>query len=282
MLASQIPTKFPIPFGNNAAAGTIRTIPQASQTASSPGQASLYDGFPVATGQPLASGGIPPAMQDFNGLFNQITAWNRWQNAGATVSFDPAFSAAVGGYPAGAILASTAAGNLWLNTTDNNTTNPDGSSPSGWLPIVTGVISVPATTSTAAFALSGTQTITNNLTTQLNLGGASPTFGTFASGMLTLTKSGIYTINLTATSQISPSAQTSHATIFWIYINGQQASQQTAVNWTSVTQQVGLSNTYTSYMPVGTQISFYTYLGNSGTTDACQVNSASATITKMV
>jgi len=136
MLATQIPTKFPIPFGNSAAAGTIRQVPTADQTSVSPGAASLTTGFPVATGQPLASGGVPPAMQDFNGLFNQITAWIRWQNAGATVSYDAAFSTAVGGYPAGAILASTTAGVLWLSTADNNLTNPDGPNPQSWVKII--------------------------------------------------------------------------------------------------------------------------------------------------
>lgn len=137
MQSNQIPTKFPIPFGNNAAAGTIRSVPQASQSAITPGAASLYDGFPTITGQPLASGGVPPSLQDFNGLLNQITAWNRWQNAGGMVSYDQNFSNAVGGYPAGALLASATSGLLWLNLSDNNTTNPDGSSPIGWVGIIT-------------------------------------------------------------------------------------------------------------------------------------------------
>lgn len=136
MQSNQIPTKFQIPFGKNAAAGTIRTIPVADQTATSPGAASLTTGFPPATGQPLASGGIPPSMQDFNGLLNQDTAWAWWQSAGGTVQFDQAFCNAVGGYPSGAILASTTAGILWLNTVDNNTTNPDSSSSQNWVKVI--------------------------------------------------------------------------------------------------------------------------------------------------
>lgn len=146
MLASQIPTKFPIPFGKNAAPGTIRPIPQASQTATSPGQASLTDGFPVATGQPLAAGGVPPAMQDFNGLLNQITAWNQWQATGAAVAFDLAFSNAIGGYPQGAIVASTTVTKLWLNTVDNNSTDPDSSGASGWVPVATTSAGIPSNT----------------------------------------------------------------------------------------------------------------------------------------
>lgn len=147
MLASQIPTKFPIPFGNSAAAGTIRAVPQASQTAIDIGQASLVDGFPIATGTPLASGGKPPSMQDFNGLFNQITAWNRWQNAGGMVPFDQTFCTAIGGYPAGALLLSTVTvGRLWISTVDNNTTNPDAGATTAWLAIMLASdVIVPAT-----------------------------------------------------------------------------------------------------------------------------------------
>ena len=136
MQSTQIPTKFPIPFGNNAAAGTIRSVPQASQASITPGAASLYDGFPVVTGQPLASGGIPPSMQDFNGLFNQISAWCRWQAASGLAPYDATFSTAIGGYPAGAtILSATTAGRVWVSTADNNTTNPDASG-ANWLPLM--------------------------------------------------------------------------------------------------------------------------------------------------
>ncbi|WP_163006077.1 hypothetical protein [Methylobacterium brachiatum] len=137
MKFTDIPTKFPIPFGNNAASGTIRMVPQASQTATDIGQASLTDGFPVATGQPIAGGGKPPSMQDFNGILYQITAWSRWQNAGGLVPYDQSFSNSVGGYPSGAILASATVGLIWLNLVDNNTTNPDGASPRGWVGIIT-------------------------------------------------------------------------------------------------------------------------------------------------
>lgn len=137
MLASQIPTKFPIPFGNNADPGLIRSVPTADQSSVTPGAASLTKGFPTINGQPLAGGGIPPSIQDFNGLFNQITAWNRWQNAGGMVAFDAAFSTAIGGYPNGAVLKSTTPGMLWLSIVDNNLTDPDSGSAAGWVGIAT-------------------------------------------------------------------------------------------------------------------------------------------------
>ena len=60
MLASAIPIKFPIPFGNSAGGGYIRPIPQASQIGIANGAASLTDGFPPLNFLPLGSGGVPP------------------------------------------------------------------------------------------------------------------------------------------------------------------------------------------------------------------------------
>jgi hypothetical protein len=132
MLLSNLPAKFPVPFANAAGASYIRPIPVPTQAGITPGAASLADGFPQICFIPTTSNGIPPAGQDLNGILNQITAWNRWQNAGGTVPYDATFSAAIGGYPYGAIVQSTANGKLWLNVVDGNTTNPDAGG-SGWL-----------------------------------------------------------------------------------------------------------------------------------------------------
>lgn len=133
MQASQIPAKFTAVWGNAAGNGYIRTIPASSQINVTPGAASLADGFPPLCFTPVGSGGIPPAGQDFNGILNQITAWSRWQAAGALPQFDLAFAQAIGGYPMGAVLASSTSGKIWLCTADNNQSNPDGSSPTGWI-----------------------------------------------------------------------------------------------------------------------------------------------------
>lgn len=131
MQASQIPTKFPIPFANGAGGAFIRPIPQASQIGVQAGAASLTDGFPPVTFTPIAAGGTPPFGQDFNGLLNQITAWSQWQNAGGLVPYDAVFSAAIGGYPQGAMLAGAAPGVVWLSVVDNNVTDPD-TGGAGW------------------------------------------------------------------------------------------------------------------------------------------------------
>lgn len=132
MQSSDIPSKFLIPFANSAGAGYIRTIPLASQIGVTDGAASLTDGFPPLNFLAVGAGGVPPFGQDFNGLLKQITQWSRWQGAGGLVTWDSALSTAIGGYPKGALVASTTAGHVWLCTVENNTTNPDAGG-AGWV-----------------------------------------------------------------------------------------------------------------------------------------------------
>lgn len=134
MQAADIPDKFNIPFANAAGGGFIRPIPEASQIGITTGAASLTDGFPPVNFLPIGAGGTPPAGQDFNGIIKQITEWSRWQNAGATVVYDAVFSAAVGGYPKGAILRAAAAAYFWQSTVDDNLTDPDAGG-AGWVVI---------------------------------------------------------------------------------------------------------------------------------------------------
>ncbi|NPT59117.1 hypothetical protein [Paraburkholderia elongata] len=134
MQASNIPSKVPLPFANS---GTKNTIPTASQIGITPGAASLTDGFPPLTFTPLASGGVPPAGADFNGVLNLITAIQQWQSAGGNFKWDSAFSTSVGGYPKGAVLVNSTNDGMWLCLADNNATNPDATdgSAANWAPI---------------------------------------------------------------------------------------------------------------------------------------------------
>lgn len=132
MLASQIPVKIPVIWASTPDAGTIRTVPVPSQEGITPGAASFTTGFPLLTATQVAAGGIPPNISDVNGILNPITAWLNWAQAGGPIAYDAAFSASVGGYPRGAVLNSTTLGAMWLNTTDNNTNNPD-VTPTGWV-----------------------------------------------------------------------------------------------------------------------------------------------------
>lgn len=134
MKAVDIPDKFPIPFAADAGGAYIRPIPEASQIGIDNGAASLTDGFPPLNFVPRSAGGVPPFGEDMNGILNQITAWSQWQNAGATVEYDSDFAADIAGYPAGATLSSSVYESLlWRSIADDNLTDPDAASASGWV-----------------------------------------------------------------------------------------------------------------------------------------------------
>ncbi len=133
MLASGIPTRFPIPWGNSAGGSYIRTIPEASQIGIQNGAASLTDGFPPLCFIPVSAGGTPPFGQDMNGILKQLTQWAQWQAAGAPQFWNSAFATGIGGYPQGAILASTSNdGTLYISTADGNLTDPDSGGSANW------------------------------------------------------------------------------------------------------------------------------------------------------
>lgn len=126
MRASDIPGKFYVPWGAFAGGSYIRPIPLNSQIGIQDGAASLHDGFVPLNFTPLGAGGVPPFGQDANGILNQVTAWNQWQQAGGAVPYDSGFSTAIGGYPIGAIIPSaTNFGLTWLSLVNNNTDDPD-------------------------------------------------------------------------------------------------------------------------------------------------------------
>jgi hypothetical protein len=123
---SSAPSKFNIPWGASAGSAYVRVIPQASQIGVQNCAASLTDGFPPLTFVPSSAGGCPPFGADFNGIFKQVTSWSQWQGAGAPVAYDSGFSSAIGGYPAGAVLANASiAGCYWISIVDNNSSDPD-------------------------------------------------------------------------------------------------------------------------------------------------------------
>ncbi|AMM14255.1 hypothetical protein AX768_09255 [Burkholderia sp. PAMC 28687] len=151
MQASNAPTKVPLPFAN---AGAKNAIPTASQIGVTPGAASLTDGFPPLTRTPVAAGGVPPSGQDMNGILNLLSANIQWENAGAFFPYDATFSTAISGYPKGALLAKAANNGFWLNTADNNTTNPD-TGGAGWVDPLAGRL-----LKTTVFATAGASTFT--------------------------------------------------------------------------------------------------------------------------
>lgn len=132
MKATDIPAKISLAWGSSAGPSFLRTVPVPSQQGVQAGAASWTDGFPPTCFTPVAAGGTPPFGADFNGALNALSALLKWYSAGGTVSYDPTFQTAVGGYPKGAIVQSAATpGVFWTSTADNNVSNPDAGG-AGW------------------------------------------------------------------------------------------------------------------------------------------------------
>ena len=110
MQTQQTPQVLQQPF---AAQGDKNTIPNA---ATGTNKASLQEGFPPITGQPINQGGIPPERQDFNGAMNLNSQFYFAFQNGWWPTFTQEVSDAIGGYPQGAVL--------WLFDTKNNVYTP--------------------------------------------------------------------------------------------------------------------------------------------------------------
>lgn len=165
------PTKLTVPFANS---GTKNTIPVASQIGITAGLASYTDGFPPLTMTPVASGGVPPFGQDFNGIFYAVTLALQWLQSGAGYAYDSAFSTAVGGYPLSARVQRSDGQGLWINTSANNTVDPESATTSGWLPLSNNATTAITMTSsnvtlTALQAGAGIIYLSGTLTANLNL-----------------------------------------------------------------------------------------------------------------
>jgi microcystin-dependent protein len=132
MQSSNLPPKIVKPFANAASGSYVNAIPVNSQIPTAPGRASLADGFPPLTFQPLDNGGVPPFGADMNGILKSITAIQQWQTAGGFFPYDSSFSTTIGGYPKGATLIKATNSGLWQSTVENNTTNPD-TGGAGWV-----------------------------------------------------------------------------------------------------------------------------------------------------
>lgn len=144
MTRAAAPQKFSIPFANSAPVGgapgdATYPLPTGSQIGIKCGAASLTDGFPAQSMQPVSAGGCAPLGQDFNGILKQITQWNQQTQAGGVPVFDATFSANIGGYPEGSILSQAGAPYCyWISQVDNNGNNPDPNGNAGWTGVCPG------------------------------------------------------------------------------------------------------------------------------------------------
>ena len=120
------PAKIITPWADT---GSKNPIPQNSNNTT--GEAGYDKGFPDITMTPPEAGGIPPAGQDFNGIFYEVTNILRYMQAGGQPTFDAALATAIGGYPKGAMILGNDGVTLWQSKVDSNSTDPN-TDPSDW------------------------------------------------------------------------------------------------------------------------------------------------------
>jgi len=132
MQQSDEPFKIVLPF---AQGGGRNVIPTNSLIGITEAAASLVDGFPPITRTPKNAGGKGPRGLDMNGILFEVSGITRWANAGGGFVFDADFANDdnVNGYPKGARLLRSDGLGYWINTVDNNTTDPDAGG-ENWIP----------------------------------------------------------------------------------------------------------------------------------------------------
>lgn len=134
-MALSTPREFTIPFANGATApATIHTIPIPDQAAIDAKAASFTTGFPAHVMTSVAGGGEAPYGQDMNGILNDITKHQVWQQGGQGYTYSLSFATAIGGYPVGTILRRVDGTGSWICLSGPNSNNPD-TGGAGWGPI---------------------------------------------------------------------------------------------------------------------------------------------------
>lgn len=127
-MANPIPLIYK-PFAYNGERNTIQPTRQTNQEAQ---DAVIDEGFPKITMIPEESGGLAPNGQDFNGIFYLVTADIVHRQKGEQMQYDADHATNIGGYSKGAILQSTSLNKSYISQVDNNLTDPDSTSSSGW------------------------------------------------------------------------------------------------------------------------------------------------------
>lgn len=172
---SAIPSRLTVVF---SVSGDKNTIPVNSTSETlADGLAAMDSGFPPLTRIALSAGGKPPKGQDFNGIFNDVYTRLQWSAAGMGYPFSNEFSAAISGYPKGAIVPASDYSGRWLNLNNGNTVNPESpsGSPTGWVPQSSYGITAISGISGSSIILSSLQAakeriiLTGTLTANINL-----------------------------------------------------------------------------------------------------------------
>jgi len=136
-MSINVPKLFQKIFGSDGQKFDIPVDPSSDWPVTESHRAAYSTGFPSVTMIPKSAGGKPPFGKDFNGVLNDITANLQFIQAGMGYPYNADFSAAIGGYPMGALLLSTDGQTLWKSTDDSNTTDPDSAEASGWQKVIT-------------------------------------------------------------------------------------------------------------------------------------------------
>lgn len=126
------PTVITVPFATLALSADINVVPVAPPA--TPNLACYENGFPHQDRLPVSAGGTAPAMQDFNGIFFDLSSNIAANQAGQYFPYNSTIATAISGYNAGAIVLRADGQGLWLNQTNGNSTNPD-SGGAGWVPL---------------------------------------------------------------------------------------------------------------------------------------------------
>lgn len=121
-------TTTPIPGGKT------NPFPVPSQVATSPGSASLNDGFTPLNMTPLVEGGIPPSGNDMNGILYLLSTVIAAVSAGQLVyPYDGTYATAIGGYAKGAqVQDATNLLQRWTSAITANSTDP-AVTPANWI-----------------------------------------------------------------------------------------------------------------------------------------------------
>lgn len=121
------PAKIITPWADT---GSKNPIPQNANNTT--GEAGYDKGFPDITMTPPEAGGIPPSGMDFNGVLYEITEVLRYMQSGGMPYFNSSLSAAIGGYPVGAIVIGSDGTSLYQNITNGNANDPSLNT-AGWI-----------------------------------------------------------------------------------------------------------------------------------------------------
>jgi hypothetical protein len=176
------------------------------------------------------------------------------------------------------LYVDTASLQLWTCTTTGTTSTAVWATPPS-----------PATAaSTGLFTLASPQTLSNGVTTQIDLSGSALAFATVAAGgTVTITESGIYSLALNDTGQLTIGSGTTKSYVFisQIIIGGDIATEPWFEGYDTAPGLVGAGNSAatTSYIASGTTITATAFLGDSSesTFSALSVQTATLTLTKI-